>query len=218
VRSKGEYNMPENHTAPEILVADDDPLVCDLLDCMLTSGGFRVTTFGDGRALLAAARARVPACIILDVYLPGKTGLDILRELDAQRYPAPVILISGNCQTSMVVDAVKHGALDVIEKPFQPDTMLARVRDAVSGRLVRGANGAANLPASFPGRYLLTSRELEVLTQIAAGAPNKDIARNLGISTRTVEVHRAHIIDKLGARNTADLMRRVLSERDNNGL
>jgi two-component system response regulator FixJ len=204
--------MPENHTAPEILVADDDPLVCDLLDCTLTSGGFRVTTFGEGKALVAVARERMPACIILDVYLPDKTGLDILRELDAPRYPAPIILISGNCQTAMVVDAVKHGALDVIEKPFPPDILLARVRDAVRGWRRHGANGAAHLPASFQGRYLLTSRELEVLTHIAVGDPNKDIARSLGISMRTVEVHRAHLMDKLGARNAADLMRLVLRE------
>jgi len=196
----------------EILVADDDPLVCDLLDCALSRGGFRVTTFGKGEALLGAARARVPACIILDAHLPDKSGLEILRDLDAPSYPAPIIMISGNCRTPMVVDAVRHGAFDVIEKPIQPETMLARVRDAVSGWRRDGASGAEHLPPAFPGRQLLTRRELEVLGRIAAGGSNKDIGRNLGISMRTVEVHRAHIMDKLGARNAADLVRLVLGE------
>jgi two-component system response regulator FixJ len=215
--ARGVYDMPQNDSVPEILVADDDPLVCDAIDFMLTPGGFRVTTFSAGNALLAAARTRVPACIVLDVYLPGKTGLDILRELDAPRYPAPIIVISGNCQTPIVVEAVKHGAFDVIEKPIQPDTMLARVRDAVSAWRRRAANGSADLPTSFAGRHLLTSRELEVLAQIAAGAANKDIGRTLAISARTVEVHRARIMEKLGARNAADLVRLVLRERGRSG-
>jgi two-component system response regulator FixJ len=207
--------MLDNQTAMEILVADDDPSVCDALTYLLTPGGFRVTSFGEGTSLLAAARARVPACIILDVKLPDKSGLDVLRDLNAPDYPAPIIVISGHCNIPMAVDAIKHGALDLIEKPFAPETMLARVREVVNGWRRRIEAGGPNLPPAFPGRGLLTPRELEVLGRIAAGAPNKDIARILGISTRTVEVHRAHIMDKLGARNAADLMRLVLRDRRN---
>jgi FixJ family two-component response regulator len=206
--------MLEGHSTMEILVADDDPSVRDALAFLLTPGGFRVTSFGEGASLLAAARARVPACIILDVQLPGKSGLEILRELSAWDYPAPVLVISGKCNIPMAVDAIKNGALDLIEKPFPPDTMLARVREAIDGwARHRAGNGAAELPPAFPGRDLLTARELEVLAQIAAGAANKDAGRNLGISVRTVEVHRAHIMDKVGARNAADLMRIVLRDR-----
>jgi two-component system response regulator FixJ len=207
--------MLDSQTTMEILVADDDPSVCDAMTYLLTPGGFRVTSFGEGGSLLAAARARVPACIILDVQLPDKSGLDILRDLNARDYPAPIIVISGHCDIPMAVDAIKHGALDLIEKPFAPETMLARVREAVSAWRRRIQAGGPNLPPAFPGRDLLTPRELEVLGQIAAGAANKDIARTLGISTRTVEVHRAHIMDKLGARNAADLMRLVLGARRN---
>jgi two-component system, LuxR family, response regulator FixJ len=175
--------MLENQTVTEILVADDDPSVRDALAFLLAPGGFRVTSFGEGTSLLNAARARVPACIILDVQLPGKSGLEILRELDAWDYPAPIIVISGKCNIPMAVDAIKNGALDLIEKPFQPDTMLARVREAVNAwARHRGSNAVADLPPAFPGRNLLTPRELEVLAQIAGGASNKNAGRNLGAS------------------------------------
>jgi two-component system response regulator FixJ len=171
-------------------------------------------SFGEGTSLLNAARSRVPACIILDVQLPDKSGLEVLRELEAWDYPAPIIMISSRCDVAMAVDAITNGALDLIEKPFQPDAMLARIRAAVGAwTRRRGSNGANGLPAAFPGRNLLTPRELEVLTQVAGGSSNKDAARDLGISTRTVEVHRAHIMDKLGAKNAADLVRLVLQDR-----
>jgi two-component system, LuxR family, response regulator FixJ len=206
--------MAENHCEAEVLVADDDALVRDALAFLLAPGGFRVTGFGDGVSLLNAARARVPACILLDVGLPGMSGLEVLKKLDARDYPAPVIVISGRCNIPMAVEAIKSGALDLIEKPFRPDDLLARVREAVDGwARRRNGNGSAALPAAFPGRDLLTRRELEVLARVAGGASNKDAARHLGISTRTVEVHRAHIMDKLGAKNAADLVRIVLQER-----
>jgi two-component system response regulator FixJ len=205
--------MVENPSS-EVLVADDDATVREALAFLLAPGGFRVTSFGAGTSLLNAARLRVPACIILDVQLPDKSGLDVLRELEAWDYPAPIIMISGRCDVAMAVDAIKNGALDLIEKPFQPDVMLARVRAAVDAWTSRHrGNGANGLPADFPGRRLLTARELEVLRQIAGGSSNKDAGRNLGISTRTVEVHRAHIMDKLGAKNGADLVRLVLRDR-----
>jgi two-component system response regulator FixJ len=206
----GKCAMLDSQTTMEILVADDDASVCDALTYLLTPGGFRVTSFGEGGSLLATARARVPACIILDVRLPDRSGLDILRDLNAPDYPAPIIVISAHCNIPMAVDAIKHGALDLIEKPFAPEAMLARVREVVNAWRRHSEAGGPNLPPTFPGRALLTPRELEVLGRIAAGAANKDIARTLGISTRTVEVHRAHIMEKLDARNAADLMRLVL--------
>jgi two-component system, LuxR family, response regulator FixJ len=205
--------MLDSQTTMEILVADDDASVCDALTYLLTPGGFRVTSFGEGASLLAAARARAPACIILDVQLPDRSGLEVLRELNAPDYPAPIIVISGHCDIPMAVDAIKHGALDLIEKPFAPETMLARVREAVNGWRRRMDAGGPSLPPTFPGRHLLTPRELQVLEQLAGGGANKDIARSFGISTRTVEVHRAHIMAKLDARNATDLMRLVLRDQ-----
>jgi two-component system, LuxR family, response regulator FixJ len=197
----------------EIFIVDDDPAVRDALSIAFSLEGYHVSGFGDGNSFLATARARPPACIILDVHMPGRSGLDILRELNAQNYGAPIFIISGKGDIPMAVDAIKNGALDFIEKPFGADEVVARVREAIAAWNKRGATGEASefLLANFPGRELLTPREREVLSQIASGASNKEAGRQLGISPRTIEVHRARIMEKLGAKNAADLVRIVLS-------
>jgi FixJ family two-component response regulator len=121
-------------------------------------------------------------------------------------------MISGRGDIPMAVDAIKHGALDFIEKPFNMETVLSQVRKAIDvwEQRTRDGDGLYNL--TFPGRELLTPRELEVLSRIAGGSSNKEAGRHLGISPRTVEVHRARIMDKLGAKNAADLVRIVLRE------
>lgn len=199
----------------EIFVADDDPSVRDVLSLIFTVQGYHVTSFGEGASLLSAARSRVPSCILLDVEMPGRSGLDILKELNAQDYPAPILIISGKSNTSLVVDAIKSGALDFIEKPFDPETVTGRVREAVEASARNNGTRTASdiLTLQFRGRDLLTRRECEVLARIAAGASNKEAGRHLGISSRTVEVHRARIMEKLGARNAADLVRMVFCEQ-----
>ncbi len=113
----------------------------------------------------------------------------------------------------MAVDAIKHGALDFIEKPFDAETVVARVREAIEAWVRRAENGYGDiLSQQFPGHELLTPREREVLGQIAGGDSNKEAGRKLGISPRTIEVHRARIMEKLGAKNAADLVRIVLSD------
>jgi two-component system, LuxR family, response regulator FixJ len=197
----------------EIFIVDDDPAVRDALSVVFSLEGYHVSGYADGNSFLAAARARPPACIILDVHMPGRSGLDILRELNAQNYAAPIFIISGQGDIPMAVEAIKNGALDFIEKPFDANTVVARVRDAIVAwdRLGTSEETHEFLSASFPGRELLTPREREVLSQIAAGASNKEAGRLLGISPRTIEVHRARIMEKLGAKNAADLVRIVLS-------
>jgi FixJ family two-component response regulator len=197
----------------EIIIVDDDPAVRDALSVVFSLEGYHVTSFGDGQSLLTAARARVPSCIILDVHMPGRSGLDILRELNAQDYAAPIFIISGQGDIPMAVDAIKNGALDFIEKPFNADTVVSRVREAIDAWERRREGGGSDvLSMPFPGRDSLTPREREVLAQIAAGASNKEAGRHLGISPRTIEVHRARIMEKLGAKNAADLVRIVMSE------
>jgi FixJ family two-component response regulator len=197
----------------EIFVLDDDPSVRDALSIVFTLEGYQVTSFGEGSAFLAAVRSRKPECIILDVHIPGRSGIDILKELNAQHFPAPIFMISSQGDIAMAVDAVRHGALDFIEKPFDSDSVVARVRDAIEAQVRRSANGSGSvLLQNFPGNDLLTPREREVLAQIAQGASNKEAGRQLGISPRTIEVHRARIMEKLGAKNAADLVRIVLSE------
>jgi FixJ family two-component response regulator len=197
----------------EIFIVDDDPLVLNALTIVLAREGYQVTGFAEGASFLAAAKSRTPTCIILDVQMPGQSGLDILKELNAQQYPAPIFIISGVGDIPMAVEAIKSGALDFIEKPFDASTVVTRVREAVEAWSRRVQTGSGDiLSKAFPGHDLLTARERDVLNQIAAGLSNKQAGRELGISPRTIEVHRARIMEKLGAKNAADLVRIVMSE------
>src|SRR6516162_2587809 len=145
----------------EIFIVDDDATVRDALSVVFSLEGYHVSGFADGNSFLAAARARAPACIILDVHMPGRSGLDILKELNAQHYEAPIFIISGKADIPMAVDAIKNGARDFIEKPFDASTVVASVRGAIAAVARRGEEGETNgLPAvEFPGRELLTPRE-----------------------------------------------------------
>ena len=199
----------------EIFIVDDDPLIVNALTAVLSREGYQVSGFGEGKSFLAAAKSRTPTCVILDVQMPGQSGLDILKELNAQHYPAPIFIISGIGDIPMAVEAIKNGALDFIEKPLDAATVVTRVREAVEAWARRSQRAGASgdiLSKSFPGHDLLTSRERDVLGQIAAGSSNKQAGRELGISPRTIEVHRARIMEKLGAKNAADLVRIVLSD------
>ena len=197
----------------EIFVVDDDPAIRETLSVVLSTGGYQVLCFADGAALLAVARTRTPSCILLDVHIPGKSGLDILRELHGEDYPAPIFMISGQGDIAMAVSAIKNGALDFIEKPFRGSEIVARLDEAIGAYARRQAeNSASNIASmNFPGREPLTRREREVLEQFASGASNKEAGRHLGISPRTIEDHRANIMKKLGARNAADLIRIVMT-------
>ncbi|WP_213736075.1 response regulator [Bradyrhizobium sp. dw_411] len=199
-------------TRGEIFVVDDDPAVRETLSIVLSAGGYQVVCFADGAALLAVARTRTPSCILLDVHIPGKSGLDVLKELRGEDYPAPIFIISGQGDIATAVSAIKNGALDFIEKPFRGNELVARLDEAISAYARRQAQNSAKAEALyFPGREPLTRREREVLERFAAGASNKEAGRELGISPRTIEDHRANIMKKLGARNAADLIRIVLT-------
>src|SRR6266852_3812557 len=189
---KSERKRGETMTSSgEIFIVDDDPAVRDALSVVFSLEGYHVSGYADGNSFLNAARARPPACIILDVHMPGRSGLDILKELNAQNYGAPIFIISGQGDIPMAVEAIKNGALDFIEKPFDADTVVTRVREAIEAwSRRRDAGGASDIISmQFPGRDSLTPREREVLAEIAAGASNKVAGRHLGISPRTIEVH-----------------------------
>jgi FixJ family two-component response regulator len=195
----------------EIFVVDDDPAVRDTLSLVLSTAGYQVICFADGAALLAVARTRTPAAILLDVHIPGKSGLDILRELHGEDYPAPIFMISGHGDIAMAVGAIKSGALDFIEKPFRGSELVSRLEEAIGAYARRQAQGSNIATLHFPGREPLTRREREVLEQFTSGASNKEAGRTLGISPRTIEDHRANIMKKLGAKNAADLVRIVMT-------
>lgn len=196
----------------DVVVVDDDAAIRDSLSILLQLEGWRVTTYESGDAFLADAIRLKPGCVLLDVHMPGRSGLDTLDAVGGAGYHAPIVMISGQGDVPMAVYAMKHGAFDFIEKPFDAEVVVRRVREAI-------ARTSRNTPVmmqgrlpQFPGHEGLTAREIDVLEQIVSGASNKEAGRVLGISPRTIEVHRARIMDKLKARNTAELVRLIYHE------
>jgi FixJ family two-component response regulator len=197
----------------EIFVVDDDPAVRDVLAVLFSRKGYEVACFGEGTSLLAQIRTKSPNCIILDVHIPGKSGLDILKELVARNCFAPTLVMSGKGDIAMAVEAIKNGALDFIEKPFRGADLVSRVAEVIAAEQQRTSDRAKKIAYFyFPGREPLTSREQEVLSQLVTGATNKEAAKFLGISHRTVELHRASIMQKLGAKSATDLITIALCE------
>lgn len=206
--------MTGNQPGEEVFIVDDDPMVRDVLSEVFAQAGYRAVSFADGDSFIAVARDRIPACIILDIYMPGRSGLEILKELDASHYPAPILIASGRGDIASAVEAMRLGAFDFIEKRLDAAALVGRVRDAIAARSQSRPSheGVEVLSPAFPGCDLLTRREREVLDLIAASATNKEAAMRLGISQRTVEIHRAHIMHKLGAKNSIDLARKVMGQ------
>jgi two-component system, LuxR family, response regulator FixJ len=205
--------MSQQQPDREVFIVDDDPMVRDVLSEVFAQAGYRASSFIDGASFVAAARERIPACVILDIYMPGRSGLEILKDLDAPNYPAPIFVASGRGDIPSAVEAIKSGAFDFIEKRLDAATLVARVGEAIEARarLRQNGNGAEGPGPAFSGSELLTRREHEVLALIADSA-TKEAAQKLGISQRTVEIHRAHIMQKLGAKNSVDLARKVLRQ------
>jgi two-component system, LuxR family, response regulator FixJ len=195
----------------EIFVVDDDCDMRETLTAVFGDAGYGVREFDDGRAFLRTARSEVPTCVLLDICMPESSGLEVLRELDAKSYPAPVIILSGQGDVLNVVRAMKYGAFDFIEKRFDGDVILSRVTTAIDDwTRIQERHHSSAMP-SYRGYDKLTPREREVLSQITAASSNKETARNLGISPRTVEIHRSRIMQKLGAKNSVDLVRIVMN-------
>jgi len=208
--------MSAQARSDEIFIVDDDPTVNELLSSLFRAAGYRVTCFKDGESFAAAAKQRQPACLLMDVWMPGRSGLETLREIDAMSYAAPIIIMTGHATIPMAIEAIKSGAFDLVEKPFDPMTIVGRVRELIETWHLRRESHRSAQATAFPGVERLTQREREVLAEITAAASNKEAGRHLGLSPRTIEVHRAHIMMKLGAKNTADLVRLVLNKRSVN--
>jgi two-component system response regulator FixJ len=198
----------------DLFIVDDDAAVRDALSIIFEQAGYRVFAFADGSGLHHALQQRQPDVILLDERLPGQSGLDLLRQLHGRKFHGPIIIISGHADIPMAVEAMKSGACDLIEKPFDADRVVAQVGAAITGHVKRRAERADPVAALGPdGASLLTPRERDVLQELVRGASNKEAGRSLGISPRTIEVHRARIMEKLGAKNAADLVRVIYDER-----
>lgn len=194
--------MPE----PTVYVVDDEPAVRDSLVMLLGSVGLRVEAFAGGAAFLGVYSPALTGCLVADVRMPGMSGLELQEALAALGSTLPVIIITGHGDVAMAVRAMKAGAADFIEKPFNEQTLLDAVHRALASHKPNGPPGAAR--AELEARVAsLTPREREVMLLVAEGRPNKVVATRLGLSTRTVEVHRAKVMEKMQARSLADLVR-----------
>lgn len=181
-----------------------------LLD-LLEDAGYKVRAYNRAEELLARGAALEPGCIVSDVRMPGVDGLTLLRKLRAAGPKLPLMLITGHGDVSMAVAAMKLGAVDFLEKPFEADALLAAIDAAL--RPEQSDIGAVDADMARRSLQKLTPREDEVFKRLVAGKANKEIAIELGISPRTVEFHRAHIMEKLAAKALPDLVRLWLSSR-----
>ena len=194
---------------PVVFVVDDDPAMRDSLRWLIESTGVQVETFADAQTFLARIRPEVPGCLVLDVRMPGMSGLDLQSELARRGIGLPTIVVTGHAEVPMAVRAVKAGAIDFIEKPFSDQLLLDRVRQGIEmDRLAR--HGRAQRADVLRRLSLLTQREREVLDLVVAGRANKEIAAALRLSPKTVEVHRAHVMEKMQASSVAELVRLAL--------
>jgi two-component system response regulator FixJ len=197
---------------PVVHVIDDDDAVRQSLAFLLISSGFAVRTYASARMFLDGLSAVQPGCVVTDVRMPGLSGLDLQRELLSRRIALPVIVMTGHGDVPLAVEVMKAGAVDFIEKPFSDEKMIA----AIQAGLNRYQHDAERTDAACTVEAklsILTPREREVLDGLIAGLPNKTIAYDLNISPRTVEVHRASLMAKMGAASLPDLVRMVLLSR-----
>lgn len=191
-----------------VFVIDDDQSVRRSLELLLRSGGFAAETFESAQAFLERYDADRPGCIILDVRMPGMSGMELQRELLDSESNLPIIFITAHGDVPMAVDAVRAGAVDFIQKPFRDDVLMDRIRTALRKNAELRITSARRTETAerIAG---LTPRESEVMGMVVDGHPNKVIARRLGVSERTVEIHRSRVMHKMQAQTLAQLVRMV---------
>jgi two-component system, LuxR family, response regulator FixJ len=195
---------------PCICIVDDDAAVRDSVQALLESAGHPVRTFPAARAFLAEREKLSCSCLIADIRMPDMDGLTLQEELVSLKAGIPVIIITGHGDVTLAVRAMKAGAVDFIEKPFDDETLLQAVdRAIVAGKESRGK---ASLSEDAAARVAaLSARERQVLERLVAGKPNKVIAYDLSISPRTVEIHRANVMDKMQAKSLSELVRLAIA-------
>lgn len=189
-----------------VFVVDDDPLVRDSLSNLLRSVGLQTRVFGSASEFLREKRPPLPSCLVLDVRLPGASGLDFQAQLSRLNIHIPIIFMTGHGDIPMTVRAMKAGAVEFLTKPFREQDMLDAVTLALErdqGR-IESEQASSKLKSSFER---LTPREREIMALVASGLMNKQVAGKMGLSEITVKVHRGRIMQKMGARSLADLVR-----------
>jgi FixJ family two-component response regulator len=188
-----------------VFIVDDDEAVRESLIILLQSEGLAAQAFGSAEAFLAAAPSAAAGCIIADIHMTGMTGLELQQELRRRHIDLPCIIITGQSDVPKAVAALKGGAVDYLEKPYRVDSLLQAVGEAI-GRLRQQRRHSVSLDEIAARRGRLSQREQEVMELMIAGHPNKVIATRLGISARTVENHRAKVMDKMQCANLPALI------------
>jgi FixJ family two-component response regulator len=194
-----------------IHIVDADPRTCEALSVLFRLEGFQTAFSVDPEAFFAGLERRRPDVIVLNLTIGEEDGIAILRRVKTMRLGMPVFMLADRENLEAAIEAMKAGAADVIPRPIDTERFLRAVRDALRQDVHLGAVQGGRRPIEIRGFSQLTPREREVLQLITNGQSNKEAGRELGISPRTIEVHRARVMEKLGARNTADLMRIVLT-------
>jgi FixJ family two-component response regulator len=189
-----------------VFVVDDDSSIREAIESLVKLAGLRVETFGSAQEFLRSKRADLPGCVVLDVELPGLSGLDLQRELASHGIKLPIIFITGYGDIPMSVRAMKAGALEFLTKPFRDQDLLDAIEQALERD--RAARRHAREIAELRERFdVLTSREREVMSLVVAGRLNKQIGFELKISEVTVKIHRGRVMNKMGAESLAELVR-----------
>lgn len=192
--------------ALQVYLVDDDEAIRRSATFMLRTAGFRVESFESGDAFMKGMRHLEPGAVLLDIRMPGASGLDVQQAMNDHGITLPVIIMTGHGDVPIAVQAMKAGAVDFIEKPFEKSVLVNALENA-RARLESGASARRNEQEAQTIINGLTVREREVLQGLAKGHPNKTIAYDLGISPRTVEVHRANVMAKMGVRSLSDALR-----------
>jgi FixJ family two-component response regulator len=192
--------------APEVFVVDDDVGLCVALARLVRAAGFRVQTFGAASELLESHRLRDADCLVLDVMLPDLSGLDLQQQIAELGIVLPIVFITGRGDVPMSVRAMKAGAVEFLQKPFDNAVLLEAIRQGISRRQLvqREAERSAGLQQRYRS---LTTRQREVFTLVVRGLLNKQIAGELGIGERTVKIHRGEVMRRMGASSLPDLVR-----------
>jgi len=194
-------------------LVDDDEAIRRSVGFALKTSGFHVRAYESGVELLKSAAHLEPGCILLDIRMPGMDGLEVQSALREKGILLPVIIMTGHGDVTLAVQAMKAGAVDFIEKPFEKTVLLSAIEHGVE-RLKQAATSVDRADEAAVRLQALTAREREVLDGLAKGLPNKTIAYDLGISPRTVEIHRANLMSKLDAKSLSDALRIAFAAQD----
>jgi len=192
-----------------VYVIDDDPAIRDSLDFLLSSAGFSVRAFDSGQVFLDALAKLEHGCVVTDMRMPGIDGMELLRRVNSGARKLPVIVMTGHGDVPLAVEAMKLGALDFLEKPFEDDRLIGMIETALSGQQ-NGSKSEAAMADMAARVASLTQRERQVMQGLVTGQSNKTIAREYNISPRTVEVYRANVMTKMQAGNLSELVRFAL--------